>query len=677
MRHRLNKQASALVLIVLMFAQFMTALAQKPAEDPLLVWLDRIAQQQLQRREQAISAISTVADAEKRKNLVRSKILELIGGLPDYEGPLNARVTGRIDSDSIVIEKVIFESLPGLFITANLYKPNQQGRYPAVLFPLGHWEEGKVAAQLIAANLAAKGFVVLAYDPVGQGERQQAFDRRLGRSLAGGSTTQHFMNGATSLLAGQSFARYRIWDAKRSLDYLLSRPEVDAEKVGCTGCSGGGTITTYISALDARIKVAAPACYLNSFRVLFTGSIGDSEQSLPNFLSSGLDQTDFVELFAPKPWLIASTLDDFFTPEGARMVYEEARRWYHIYGAGEKIRWVLGPGPHGTPREVREAIYEWMIRWLKEGKGDWREQQVQLHPNFELQVTRSGQVADEPKSRDLYQIILEDYRNRRRQGFAEELMGELRRLIPANESSPPAMRPTLKTLAESADEQLVIEHISFETEPGLEINGTLYVPRSAGRKGAVLVVGNSRTAALARGFAMTGRVTLELTPRGPAHNRDSIRPLVGEWATHTRAWLVGRNLPAMRAYDISRGVDVLAARSDVDPSSIAAVAQGVSGIWLLMAAALDTRIGRVWLDRTPHSFGPAFENPLHTNLHDAIIPGFALRWDIQDLAGLMGQRRIFWTDPTDWMGGVVPLGPKYRYRYFEERDDALIEESLR
>jgi len=458
---------------------------------------------------------------------------------------------------------------------------------------------------------------------------------------------------------------------------LLSRPEVDAEKVGCTGCSGGGTITTYISALDTRIKVAAPACYINSYRSLFTRAIGDSEQSLPNFLSSGLDQADYVELFAPKPWLIASTLDDFFTPEGARAVYEEARRWYQIYGAEEKVRWVVGPGPHGTPLEVREAIYEWMIRWLKEGKGDWREEKVQLYPDHELQVTRSGQVADEPQSRDLYQYILEDYRKRRRQGSAEELLSEIRRLVPVNENSHTTMRPTIKTVAESADEEVMAERITFETEPGLEISGMLYVPRSPGRKGAVLVVGNGGTATLAMRFARGGRVTLELTPRGSAIGRESTRPLLGEWISNTRAWLIGRNLPAMRAYDITRGVDVLAARSDVDPSSIAAVAEGVSGIWLLMAAAIDTRIGSVWLDRTPYSYNPAFENPIHTDLHDAVIPGFALRWDIQDLAGLMGKRRIFWTDPTDWMGRVAPLGNRYRYRYFDERTDALAEEFVK
>jgi Acetyl xylan esterase (AXE1) len=476
--HKNNAFIGVLTSLWLM-ALFVTPRAQQPAQDPLLAWLDRIAQKQLQRREQAIAEIRTVADAEKRKQWARAKILELIGGLPDYDGPLNARVTGRISGDSIVIEKVIFESLPGLFITAHIYRPDRQGRYPAILFSLGHWDEGKMAAQLMAVNLAAKGFVVLAFDPLGQGERQQAYDRRLGRSLAGGSVNQHFMNGATSLLIGQSFARYRIWDAKRALDYLLSRPEVDPEKVGCTGCSGGGTVTTYISALDPRIKVAAPACYMNSFRVLFSRSIGDSEQSLPNFLSSGLDQTDYVELFAPKPWLIASTLEDFFTLEGARLVYEEARRWYRIYGAEEKIRWVVGPGPHGTPREVREAIYEWMIRWLNEGKGDWREQIVKLYPDHELQVTRSGQVADEPQSRDLYQYILEDYRNRKRRGSAQELMAEIRKLMPANESNPPAK----KTGTESADELIFTERVTIETEPGLEITGTFYIPRSPGRKG--------------------------------------------------------------------------------------------------------------------------------------------------------------------------------------------------
>src|SRR5687768_9119376 len=117
--------------------------AQKPIDDSLLRWMDRIAQEQLQAREDAINAIRTVDDAERRKKFVRGKILEALGGLPDYAGPLNAKVTGKIEADGYVIEKVIYESLPGYYVTANLYRPSQPGRYPGVLLQAGHTQEGK------------------------------------------------------------------------------------------------------------------------------------------------------------------------------------------------------------------------------------------------------------------------------------------------------------------------------------------------------------------------------------------------------------------------------------------------------------------------------------------------------------------------------------------------------
>lgn len=665
-------RAAALILTSLAFSLF----AQEPdAQARLLKWMDGIAQEQLDRRAAAIAKARTPADAERRKEYVRAKILELIGGLPDYGGPLNARVTGRLEHAGYTIEKVVLESLPQVHVTANVYRPNQPGRRPGVLLPLGHWEQGKPGPQLIAANLALKGFVVLAYDPLGQGERLQAFDKRVGRSLAGGATDQHFMAGAQSLLAGESFARYRIWDAKRALDYLLSRPDVDAERIGCTGCSGGGTLTTYISALDPRIKVAAPACYMNSFRVLFSGPVGDSEQSLPDFLSSGLDQTDYVELFAPKPWLICSTLGDFFTPEGARQVYQEALGWYRIYGAGDKIRWAVGHGGHGTPLEIREEIYAWMIRWLLDGQGSAAEEPVELHPDHELRATRTGQVSTELGSRDIYQVILENLRQRRRSGAAAALLEEIRRL-----SGPP--RPGLlppRVLAETGGAEFTTQRVALEVEPGLEIEPSLLVPRRPGHHPAVLVVsGGGSPSPLALRLARAGNVVLALAPRGlPGRAETRGLRLLGDWLANTRAWLIGRNLPALRAHDIRRGVGLLAGRADVDASRIRAAARETAGIWLLLAAAIDQRISRLWLDRTPHSLRAAFENPLHRNLHDAVIPGFALRWDLEDLVKAIEPRTVLWTDPTDWMGTVVPLGPKYGYRPLDGPDDPYLEALLR
>jgi len=663
------------LFVIVLSAAFALRAEEPDPEARLLRWMDRIAQEQLDRRAAEIENVRTVEAAEQRKKWVRAKILELIGGLPDYNGPLNAKITGSIEKPRYVIEKVIFESLPRFYVTGDVYRPKAPGRYPGVLIALGHWDEGKTAEQRTAANLAMKGFVVLAYDPIGQGERVQAFDRRLGASLGAWSVEQHFQAGGQSLLAGESFARYRIWDAKRALDYLVSRPDVDGDRIGCTGCSGGGTITTYISALDARVKAAAPACYMNSYRALFSGPVGDSEMNVPYFLSSGLDETDYVELFAPKPWLIVSTIGDFFTIEGARQIYDEARRWYRIYGDVNRVDWAVGPGPHGTPRPVRERIYEWMIRWLKDGKGDFREEPVELEPNHRLLATQSGQVSIDLGSREVYEIIRERYESRRGRGAPDikQLPGEVRQLMKPLRDDPLES----SVISEARGAEWTTQTISLETEPGIELPGTIFAPRSTGRKPAVLIVETGVTpSALATDAARQGAVVLSLTPRGSPYS-DEKRPFAGDYLANTRAWLIGRNLVGMRAYDIQRGVDLLLSRPDVDPNAIRCVARRESGVWLLVAAAADARIGRIWLDRTPHSLRAALNEPLNRNLHAAIIPGFCLKWDLADLVAAMEGRSVLWTDPTNWVGIVVPLEGNYRYRATGDGDATFLADLLK
>ena len=660
-----------------------TPQSRRPSDDPLLRWMDRIAQQKLQHRENAIAEIRTVADAERRKQSVREKILKMMGGLPDYKGPLNPKVTGLIRNESFTIEKVIYETLPKFFVTANLYRPNKPGRYPGVLLQSGHIQEGKPESQRVAANLASKGFVVLAFDPIGQGEREQTYSRQLGGVVAGGATNEHLQAETQSLLIGESVARYFIWDAMRSLDYLTSRPEVDASRIGAVGCSGGGALTTYIGALDPRVKAVASACSTNSFRMMFARPVpkGEfhAEMGLPGFLSHGLDTADLVGLAAPKPWIILATEGDYFTPHAAKPVYEEARHWYGLYGAEDKVRFFVGPGPHGMPLETREIIYEWLIRWLKDGQGDFHEQPVHLYTNLELLVTPSGHVEDEPGSRKVYQLILDDFRARKRQGTVSELSAELRRLQIPSEGSTPEM----KVLAETKVQDIRRLNIKFESEPGVEIEGKLYIPPSPGRKPAVLLVADRTIASLGERIAKSGRVVLEMEPRDSPWGYDN-RPFIGNWMGNTRADHIGRNLPAMRAHDILRGVDLLAARSDVDPASIRAAARGVKGIWLLLAAAIDSRIGKVWLDRTPYSLRTALERPMNNGLFDAVIPRFALHWDLEDLTKAMRNRPVMWTDPTNWMGKIVALGPSYRYRYVigdttdlsDDQDNAYVVEFI-
>lgn len=613
-----SSRTSRSLLIILVCAA--CSFAAEPS--PFLVKLNAIAQSQLEARARTIAGVQNVAAAEQRKTEVRSRILQLLGGLPDYRGPLNPKVTHVIERDGYVVETLMFESLPDYFVTANLYRPKAAGKHPAVLFSLGHWDGGKLAAQLIGANLALKGFVALAYDPVGQGERQQAYEARLGRSLIGGPTEQHFLNGAQAILLGQSVARYFIWDGMRAIDYLVSRPEVDPERIGASGCSGGGTQTTYIAALDPRVKANAPACYMNSFRTLYDGSIGDSEQSLPSFLSAGLDQADYVELFAPKPWLILSTQEDFFTPAGARLVFDEAKHWYELYGAADRIKWVVGPGEHGTPRPVREAMYGWMIRWLKDGKGDAREQPVDPLPDHDLLVTEHAQVG----GRDLYQIIASEPRQN---GTQEELRTYLTALMSRNQPL---------------------------------VQATAILPSTAGatRRPAIVLVQRTLDAGSdARKLVEQGNVVILVAPQGAGDVECC--SFAGNWLNNTRAWLVGRNLPAMHAAEINQAVEIALRRSDVDPQRIGVRATGVAGIWLLLASAVNPRIGNIVLDRTPHSLRTAIESPVHQSLHDAVIPGFALKWDLQDLRRLSLPRRVEWKNPTDWTGNIVTVPGDFEY----------------
>ena len=420
-----------------------------------------------------------------------------------------------------MIEHVTFESLPGYVVTANLYRPAGAGRYPAVLMSMGHWDSGKAAGQLIASNLARRGFVVLAYDPVGQGERQQAYDPRFGRSLIGGPVEQHFVNGPAAILMGQAVSRYFIHDGMRAIDYLVSRPEVDPDRIGATGCSGGGTQTTYIAALDPRIKVAAVACYMNSFRTLFPGpSLGDSEQSVPGFIAAGLDQTDYVELFAPKPWLMTSTEDDFFTPAGARQVFEEAQRWYELYDAADRVKWVVGPGGHGTPTGRAPGHLRLDGALAEAGGGGATDEVTDLLPDHALLVTEKGQV----EGRELYEVIRETPRAK---GTPEELSAFVSRLMAEN---PP---------------------IGKDEQDPRAANG----PRE--RHPAVVLVQNTlEPGADAKALLASGHVVALMTMSGSGEDPD--RPYAGNWMNNTRAWLVGRNLPATHAAEINAVVADLA-----------------------------------------------------------------------------------------------------------------------
>jgi len=310
-----------------------------PAQSPY-PWLEGIAKQQLARRREAVAKLRTPDEIRRHARGVREKLTRWIGGLPGERTPLNMRRTGVIEHADYRVEKIVFESQPQFFVTANLYIPkNGAGPFPAVVQPTGHSLTAKARElyQSLSIGLAKYGFVVLTYDPLGQGERRIFFDAELGDSKVGGTTVEHQMVGVQSLLGGESLARQMIWDGMRAIDLLQSLGYVNPNKIGVAGCSGGGTLTAYLAALDERVQAAAPACYITSWEEQLAGTgPQDAEQQFPDQLRDGFDQGDFLIAAAPRPYLIASTTEDFFPVAGARRTYEEAKGIYT--GLGRKIR---------------------------------------------------------------------------------------------------------------------------------------------------------------------------------------------------------------------------------------------------------------------------------------------------------------------------------------------------
>jgi len=634
-------------------------------DEQLTRYLNAIGKRQLEARDRTIAQIKTRDQAEVRKKAVREKILRLIGGLPDWRGPLNVKSYGTLDQGEYRIEKIVYESLPGFYVPANVYVPQRgAGPFPAVLMPVGHGRDGKAGSRQIATGLVLKGFIALAYDPIGQGERSQYYDPVMGASRVGGPTDEHSHANGHLLLIGDNVARYRIWDGMRGIDYLLTRKDVDPARIGCTGCSGGGTLTTYIAALDERVKVAAPACYINSWQELLAGpGPQDAEQTFPGFLSEGLNMADFAELFAPKPWLIVSTIQDFFPLEGARQFYEETKRWYRLYAAEDRLQWHVGPGGHGTPQPSREAIYAWFDKWLKNGPG-WAEEPVMKLPSPDsLLVTPTGQVADSLGGETVFTL------NRRRAADliaprqprdAAQLAAAVRELALVG-VQPGGAPPAVTVHSATMREGYRIEVVSFESERGIHIPGLLLVPDSPGTKPAVLAADpRSKQEQAAPGgdleeLARGGYVVFSVQPRGlPETPRPSRSPL-GEYSAHMRAAVVGRSLVGMRVEDLLRAMDYLVSRGDVDRTRVAAFGRGSLAVPLLHAAVLDQRISRLVVQDCLPMYRLAVERPIHRNLYDVAIPGVLRRYDLDDLMLGVRPRPVSLLNPVDAAGNPLRL----------------------
>lgn len=285
-------------------------------QDVLYQIISNAAFEQHENRKERISSLNTRSDWQKYQNEINQKLCASLSKFK--KTPLNPKITGTLVRDDVTIQKIIYESHPNFHVTASLFLPaKRQHPAPAIIYCAGHSELGfrSETYQHVILNLVEKGFIVLAYDPVGQRERLQYPDLESGKSIISSSTQEHAYAGVQTLLAGSSLSDYFIWDGIRAVDYLFTREEVDRDRIGITGRSGRGTQTAMIAACDDRILAAAPENYVTNFKRLFQ-AIGpqDAEQNPWFGIARGIDHADFIHARAPKPTLIISTTHDYVLP---------------------------------------------------------------------------------------------------------------------------------------------------------------------------------------------------------------------------------------------------------------------------------------------------------------------------------------------------------------------------
>jgi len=346
-------------------------------------------------RDREIAKLKTKQDWLNRQDWVREKLQELVGPFPD-KTPLNARITGVLQKDGYRVEKLVYESMPGFYVTGCVFIPdNIKGKAPAILNVIGHNQIAFRAElyQLVYLNLVKKGFIVLAIDPIGQGEAVQFYDEEIGFSKVGYTVVEHCYAGNLTFLSGTSLARYFTWDGIRGIDYLISRDDVDPEKIGVTGFSGGGTVTSFVAAMDDRVKVSVPCSWsTSSRRQTETKGTQDAESFFYHGLKEGITFEDLLEVRAPVPTLMTFTSrDQYLSIQGAREAYHEVKKAYKSFGKEDYIQFVEDDFKHWLTPKIRIAIYTFFMKHLNVS-GDPAEEEIELLSEEELQVTPTGQV---------------------------------------------------------------------------------------------------------------------------------------------------------------------------------------------------------------------------------------------------------------------------------------------
>ncbi|MCW5982110.1 MAG: acetylxylan esterase [Bryobacteraceae bacterium] len=593
--------------------------------------LDRMVESQGQTMEALRRAARSITDAagaeiasretwERARSGRLEELRDMLGLLPWPERtPLNVTITGTLDKGSYVVEKLAFESLPKIYVTANLYVPKQRkGKAAAIVYVCGHAYSpygDKAKYQRHGISFAKNGYIALILDSI-----QIAETFALHHGVYNQEMYDWFARGYTP-------AGVEVWNAMRAIDYLETRPEVDAERIGMTGRSGGAAMTWFTAAVDPRVKVAVPVMGISTYAANLEEDTQKRHCDCMFPINSWRhDMLHQGALIAPRPLLMMHGRKDALFPVAG---YEEFERrvggLYGSFGRGEEFKNIVVDTGHEDSDFLREQAIRWFDRHLLNAPDRKLDMDYSNAPEESLAVFSDGPPADALNYR-VHETFLKTPEFRTFGGAAEwearktQLMRALREKVFGAFAKDPG---DAILRVHEGEARGGFREASLESEPGVTIRALLAAPEKPDRPPPVLLYVASdgedpealrRTLLYARN---SERATLVVYPRG-----------VGEigwdksfWkATLRNAMHVGQTVDSLRLWDVLRAAAAMRGRKEVDPARITVAGDGVAGILGLYAAILDPGIAQALLLNPPssHVEGPIFLNILrHLDLPEA------------------------------------------------------------
>jgi dienelactone hydrolase len=585
----------------------------------------------------------TVDEWEGQKRKLRSQLTQSWGGFPKEPCDLEPRIVGTIQRDGYRIEKLLLQTHPGVLMTANAYVPDGEGKRAAVLCVHGHWRLAKSepVVQSRCIGLAKLGFFVLMVDAFGAGERgvQPPLGEYHGE-----------MVGATLYPTGRPLSGIQVYENQRAVDYMLTRPEVDGDRLGITGCSGGGNQTMYAGAFDERFKAVVPVCSVGTYQA-YLGAACCMCEVVPAAMSY-TEEWGILSLVAPRAlMLINATKDGFqFSIGEAKKSLTKARHVFRLYDVEAKAKHATFDWRHDYHQPMREEMYGWMTLHLKgEGNGA-----PIAEPTIKTEEADTLRCFPGDKRPNTF-VTLPQF------AAAEGRAILKRRPIPKHaegwEADQTLMRESLpRVLGVSPEKKVSLNthpfgdrkdgdrSFQFSTESGMQVFGRRVGnhPKAIGLA-VLLDLNKGREAAetpLAKELLDAGwnLATVDLRATGAtAHKSDAVRRApdhnTAEWSMWT-----GRPLLGQWVYDVQRLLDAIAESEEL-PDNLAVVGSGPASLVALSAAALDKRISKVATIGGLASF--VSDVPYENQRLGIIVPGILKRiGDVAHLAAMAAPRRL-------------------------------------